>query len=60
MGADKLFTGTSVSYGMAMVICLLKLASLNGKLHGPFDSWYDNGQKQMSLIWSNGEKVSEV
>jgi len=55
MGADKLFTGTSVRWhGNGNM--LAKAGILNGKLHGPFDSWYDNGQKQMSLIWSNGKK----
>ena len=55
MGADNLFTGTSVRwYGNGNM--LAKAGILNGKLHGPFDSWYDNGQKQMSLIWSNGKK----
>jgi|TARA_R110002124_G_scaffold109427_1_gene262235 hypothetical protein len=28
----------------------------NGKLHGQFDCWYANGQKQASLVWYNGTK----
>ncbi len=55
MGADNLFTGTSIRWhGNGNM--LAKAGILNGKLHGPFDSWYNNGQKQMSLIWSNGKK----
>lgn len=56
MGEDDLFTGTSVRWhGNGNM--LAKAGILNGKLHGPFDSWYDNGQKQMSLIWYEGERI---
>jgi antitoxin component YwqK of YwqJK toxin-antitoxin module len=49
---DK-FSGTSIRYHINGEM-LAKAGVLNGKLHGPFDSWYENGQKQMSLIWKNG------
>ena len=56
MGEDDLFSGTSVRWhGNGNM--LAKAGILNGKLHGPFDSWYDNGQKQMSLIWYEGERI---
>jgi antitoxin component YwqK of YwqJK toxin-antitoxin module len=28
----------------------------DGKLHGQFDCWYENGQKKASLVWMNGTK----
>ena len=50
---DK-FSGTSIRYHINGEM-LAKAGVKDGKLHGPFDSWYENGQKQMSLIWKNGE-----
>ena len=51
---DK-FSGTSIRYHINGEM-LVKAGVYEGKLHGPFDSWYQNGEKQMSLIWLNGEK----
>jgi len=55
MEYDSRFTGTSIRYHINGEM-LAKAGILEGKLHGPFDSWYENGQKQMSLIWLHGEK----
>jgi len=55
MSTGNLFTGISVRYHMNGEM-LAKAGVKEGKLHGPFDSWYENGQKQMSLIWDNGTK----
>ena len=55
MGQDSLFTGTSIRYHVNGEM-LAKAGIKNGKLHGPFDSWYENGQKHISLVWFNGEK----
>jgi len=55
MSQDSLFTGTSVRYHVNGEM-LAKAGIKNGKLHGPFDSWYENGQKHISLVWINGEK----
>jgi hypothetical protein len=55
MSQDSLFTGTSVRYHVNGEM-LAKAGIKNGKLHGPFDSWYENGQKHISLVWNNGEK----
>ena len=55
MEEDSLFTGTSVRFHPNGEL-LVKGGIKNGKFHGPFDAWYANGQKQMSLIWINGEK----
>ena len=55
MEEDSLFTGISVRFHPNGEL-LVKGGIKNGKLHGPFDAWYANGQKQMSLIWKNGEK----
>jgi len=55
MDEDSLFTGISLRYHPNGEL-LVKGGIKNGKLHGPFDAWYANGQKQMSLIWRNGEK----
>ena len=55
MEIDSLFTGTSIRYHINGEM-LAKAGISKGKLHGPFDSWYENGQKQMSLIWYNGVK----
>ena len=52
---DSLFTGTSIRYHINGEM-LAKAGILKGKLHGSFDSWYENGQKQMSLVWNKGEK----
>ncbi len=52
---DSLFTGTSIRYHINGEM-LAKAGILEGKLHGSFDSWYENGQKQMSLVWNKGEK----
>ena len=52
---DSLFTGTSIRYHINGEM-LAKAGILKGKLHGSFDSWYENGQKQMSLLWNKGEK----
>lgn len=51
---DK-FSGTSVRHYINGEM-MAKAGVYKGKLHGPFDSWYPNGEKQMSLIWENGEK----
>ena len=56
MEEDSLFTGTSVRFHPNGEL-LVKGGIKNGKLHGPFDSWYENGQKQMSLIWYEGERI---
>ena len=48
------FSGTSIRYHINGEI-LAKAGIKKGKLHGPFDSWYENGKKQMSLVWSNGK-----
>ncbi len=55
MSQDSLFTGTSIRYHLNGEM-LAKAGIKNGKLHGPFDSWYENGQKHISLVWFNGEK----
>lgn len=55
MSKGNLFTGTSVRYHINGQI-LAKAGVKEGKLHGPFDSWYENGRKQMSLIWKNGKE----
>jgi hypothetical protein len=55
MSKGNLFTGISVRYHINGEM-LAKAGVKEGKLHGPFDSWYENGQKQMSLIWDNGIK----
>jgi hypothetical protein len=55
MEDDSRFTGTSIRYHTNGEM-LAKAGILKGKLHGSFDSWYENGQKQMSLIWFHGEK----
>ena len=55
MEIDSLFTGTSIRYHINGEM-LAKAGISKGKLHGPFDSWYENGQKQMSLIWNEGDK----
>ena len=51
----NLFSGISVRYYINGEISV-KAGIHKGKLHGPFDSWYENKEKQMSLIWENGEK----
>ena len=56
MEYDSRFTGTSIRYHINGEM-LAKAGILEGKLHGPFDSWYENGQKQMSLIWYEGERI---
>jgi hypothetical protein len=55
MVEENLFSGTSVRLHINGETSV-KAGIHNGKLHGPFDSWYENGQKQMSLIWDNGVK----
>lgn len=55
MAEKEKFSGTSIRYHINGEM-LAKAGVSNGKLHGPFDSWYGNGQKQMSLIWDKGEK----
>jgi antitoxin component YwqK of YwqJK toxin-antitoxin module len=55
MEKRDLFTGTSIRYHINGEM-IAKAGILEGKLHGSFDSWYENGQKQMSLIWFHGEK----
>ena len=50
---DK-FSGTSIRYHINGEM-LAKAGVKKGKLHGPFDSWYENGQKQISLVWKNGQ-----
>ena len=52
---NNLFSGTSIRYHINGEISA-KAGIYAGKLHGPFDSWYENGKKQISLIWINGEK----
>ena len=54
MVGENLFSGTSVRHHVNGEM-LAKAGVYKGKLHGPFDSWYENGQKQISLIWDNGE-----
>jgi|TARA_B100000902_G_scaffold399993_1_gene474360 hypothetical protein len=53
MDEDSLFSGTSIRFHENGKL-LVKAGIENGKLHGPFDSWYDNGQKQVSILWKNG------
>ena len=55
MAEEDLFSGTSIRYHINGGM-LAKAGLLEGKLHGPFDSWYENGQKQISLIWYKGER----
>ena len=55
MEQDSLFTGISLRFHPNGEL-LVKGGIKNGKLHGPFDAWYANGQKQMTLIWKNGKK----
>jgi len=55
MEEESLFTGTSIRYHINGEM-LAKAGILEGKLHGSFDSWYENGQKQMSLVWLHGKK----
>ena len=52
---DNLFSGVVVKYHPNRKL-LAKGGIKNGKLHGQFDSWYENGQKQASLVWINGVK----
>lgn len=54
MAEKQKFSGTSIRYHINGEM-LAKAGVSKGRLHGPFDSWYENGQKQMSLIWKNGE-----
>tara|TARA_A200000159_G_C7194209_1_gene285036 strand:- start:79 stop:534 length:456 start_codon:yes stop_codon:yes gene_type:complete len=56
MEKDSLFTGISVRFHPNGEL-LVKAGIKNGKFHGPFDSWYENGRKEVSLVWMRGEKV---
>ena len=56
MGKGSLFTGIAVRFHPNGEP-LIKSGIKNGKLHGPFDSWHENGQKHISLVWIRGEKV---
>jgi len=56
MDRDSLFSGTSVRFHPDGKL-LVKAGIKDGKLHGPFDSWHENGQKHISLVWMNGKKV---
>jgi len=56
MDRDSLFSGTSVRFHPNGKL-LVKAGIKYGKLHGPFDSWHENGQKHISLVWMNGKKV---
>jgi len=52
---DNLFSGVCIRYDEDGNL-LEKIGIKNGDLHGPFDSWYDNGQKRISVVWKNGSK----
>ena len=52
---DNLFSGVVLRY-YANGKLLAKGGVKDGKLHGQFDCWYENGQKKASLVWMNGTK----
>ena len=56
MDRDSLFSGTSVRFHPDGKL-LVKAGIKHGKLHGPFNSWHENGQKHISLVWINGKKI---
>ena len=52
---DNLFNGVVLRHYVNGKL-LAKGGVKDGKLHGQFDCWYENGQKQASLVWYNGVK----
>lgn len=50
---DNLFTGTVNTFNEAGKL-KVKAGIKEGKFHGPYTSWHDNGQKMLSLIWKKG------
>jgi hypothetical protein len=52
---DNLFSGVFIKYHPNRKL-FAKGGVKNGKLHGQYDCWYENGQKQASLVWYNGVK----
>ncbi len=57
-GTDELFTGKSLTYlGNGQLIAEANIK--NGKLHGRFNSWHTNGQKESELDWKNGQYIKQ-
>ena len=52
---DNLFNGVVLRHYVNGKL-LAKGGVKDGKLHGQFDCWYENGQKKASLVWYNGTK----
>ena len=50
---DNLFTGTVNTFNEAGKL-KVKAGIKEGKFHGPYTGWHDNGQKMLSLIWKKG------
>jgi len=50
---DNLFTGTVNHFNDGGKL-KVKAGIKEGKFHGPYTAWYDNGQEQLSLIWKKG------
>ena len=50
---DNLFTGTVNTFNEAGDL-KVKAGIEEGKFHGPYTAWHDNGQEMLSLIWKKG------
>jgi len=59
LSKDNVFSGILVRYHPNGNI-LAKGGVKDGKLHGQFDCWYENGQKQASLVWKNASEFTNL
>lgn len=50
---DNLFTGTVNTFNEEGDL-IVKAGIKEGKFHGPYTAWHDNGQEMLSLIWKKG------
>jgi len=50
---DNLFTGTVITFNEEGKL-IVKAGVKEGKFHGPYTAWHDNGQEMLSLIWKKG------
>ena len=56
----KLVDGYAVRYYPGTEQLYSKASFKDGVMHGPFLSYWDNGQMQMSMVWDNGTRYKNM